>query len=322
MKKLMYIMAALGIVSLSACNNDGDIPDEPYKSFISQDGEQDFLNNFFWTDDDGNVEQYIMGIPLDNSKKDVVSFAMDNLTEARDQFLAYIPEDGKVEHKPDGSIVYTPVKVETFYKWSGDSTDEPILVHNVSTDEPTITFKPVEEGNLMATITFASSQSAVKRAEILYNWTRNSDSPFLEGEVVHDLRFHCCDNMVCIREAKNGIAGVFLYISPKRMQTTSIFRDWPHPGMLCSRDVKYMPEFKQAADYFKIFRRDMTRWQVNFREAGLGEPQYGEQYWYGERVLWDWATFCMKENGDCVRECFSRQKSWEKRCLMHEFFNM
>ena len=104
MKQLSYILAAVGILILSACNNS-DMPDAPIESLISYDGEKEMFRNFFTTDDAGEVQDYIIGVPLDSDNLDVTSCSIESLDKAREMFLAMIPDDGKVERKSDGSIV-------------------------------------------------------------------------------------------------------------------------------------------------------------------------------------------------------------------------
>ena len=287
MKQLSYILAAVGILILSACNNN-DMPDVPIESLISYDGEKEMFRNFFTTDDAGEVQDYIIGVPLDSDNLDVTSCSIESLDKAREMFLAMIPDDGKVERKSDGSIVYTPVQHETYYKWSGDTLDNPTVVRVVSKDQPTVTFMPVEQNNLMATVTFASSNSPIKRVEILYNWQLNSDSEYLEGEITkRETLFHKMENFVCIREASNGVAGVLLYFSPetREVRSTAPWLDIEknRNGKLITDDIKKMPNKNQMEDYWKIIHSNKERWDSNFRVAGGKEvPQYETYYWYGE----------------------------------------
>ena len=318
----------MSILSLSACNNNDtpDAPDDPVKSFISYDGEEEMLSNFFTTDDDGNVQDYIIGVPIDADHMDVTTCALGDLDKAREMFLTLIPDDGKVERNSDGSIVYTPVQIETYYKWSGDSIDEPKEERIVATDQPSVTFTPVEQGNLLATVTFASPTSPIKRLEILYNWPLNSFSEYQEGEEVtrspiignKDVKF------LCIREASDGIAGVLLFISPETREIRSPFyeqAEYNREGKIIDPDNKKMPSLGQMNEYWKILSSDMNRWQRKFVSAGMGKPEYGTTYWFGGKHFFSWDGFRYKQGGSYQKEGYSRLKHWKFQYFQHETFN-
>ena len=322
----------MSILCLSACNNNDtpDTPDLPVESIISFDGEKDMFRNFFNTDSTGKVRDYIIGIPLDQNNEEVVSCAIESIDKAREMFLAMIPDGGKVERKTGGSIVYTPVQIETYYKWSGDSIDEPSVVREVSTDQPTITFTPVEQDNLMATVTFASSNSPIKRVEILYNWEADSYSAYLEGEITPcETLFGETKNFLCIREASNGIAGVLLYISEDKRMTRWV-KKTEREGMLIDGDEDNMPNRTQVTEYFGILLGNEDRWRKNCAVAGFPFPEkatkgdYKNSYWYGEvdQSIWPW-WFAIRyyEKDDYVYDNFSRSDYWKFQYCQQYFFN-
>lgn len=324
MKASIYSIAALALMSsLAACSDDAELQ-SAVETIVSFDGEAEFLSNFFVLNDLGQVEQNIIGQPLDAKDPSVVSYAMGDIDAARDHFLSLIPEDGLVEKKPDGSIVYTPVKIETSYLWDDDSEDEPKEVNSMTTEQPTVVFAPVEKGNLLATITFNTANSPVKRADVLYDWPLNSDSPYQKGELVWAPTFQIMGaqtQYVCVREAKDGVSGILIAISKDPVAVTSPFptKDKPGRGMLYSGNKRDMPNENEMRDCWAIFKADMDRWTERFHAAGGGELKFGENYWFGKTVLWDWCTFRGYKDKD-QRECFSRFKNWKYRCWQIAYF--
>ena len=333
MKASQYIFAALATLSLAACNDDINFnePMAPTGSYESYNGEDEMLRNFFILDKSGNVKQYIIGKPLNQNDSSVVSYAMSDIDAARDEFLSFLPEGAKVEYKADGSIVYTPVKIQTYYHIESNSEQQPMALSNSSTDQPTVVFTPVEKGNLMATITFNDFKSPVKRAEILYNWPLNSDSKYLEGDGIPFPTLFERDpahykKMVVIRESKNGRAGVLLYLSSERRKCGS----WCFPrfepnrnGMIIDGDEREMPNLNEMREYWGIINSNLKRWQKNFEDAGNRVPQYGDKCWFGKTVAWNWYTVQCKNANDkgLTTEAYSREKNWEKPFWNEKFFD-
>ena len=326
MRKFIACALATLLVALTAC----DEPLFKMRSYTSYDGTREFISNFACLDAMGYVDQYSRGEPLDPDKPEVISYAMPSLDAARDHFLSLMPSDAKIKKNSKGVITYTPYSVLTGYDWN-ETDREPYDMSELKEDQPTIVFTPVNDGNLLATITFDPKAKGlpITQINVLASWPKTEASPYRRGDIVP--MYNIFDeevDAICVRERANGFAGVALYIPIIECGVTTMYYDDRldeaiekyDKYMLCSLNLNSMPNEFQMNEYFDVMCQDLTYWQIRFEDADNGPLVLDEQYWMGKLKIWEWCTYKRLDNGKHKISSYARQKHPTRPTILQKFF--
>lgn len=144
--------------------------------------------------------------------------------------------------------------------------------------QETVYFKVVDESPTLAEITFAKGNVIKYVSKVIFikesAWPDNDESPYLIGDRVYflrDLGLRGYQNVrgMCIREKKNGVSGLVLYVGRK-------VKAGDEAALLAANATN-------AKEASKVLRQD---WDTLADMWGDDELKRGEFYWILEFVAW------------------------------------
>lgn len=272
MKRLMFyalmMQLALGMASFASCSNDNyqnndqdSKPDstkiDSVREVTAYDQVKYLQNNIIEVDSLDNMVQRVSGVRLNNADSTELTVGVDNIDEATKIFKSWLSPDTKTE-------TISPSTVDL----KADLADEDGKV------KETVYFKAVAgNGDEIAEMTF-------KNGGVLKHFTKvkfahpeslglNSHSPYEVGErEEYDTYGEGKQKWVCVKEAKNGIAGLMVYIS-KSCQRWNQFDAEPFATISMAKAVSEAIRADNKWDTFVKY----------FKEAGQDRLNAGEYYW-------------------------------------------
>ncbi len=265
MKRLKFLLLplAMGLVALTSCSSDdyGNKQSEAESGDVTSFDQVKFLqNNIVEIDSLGNMVQRVNGIPLNNADTTVLSIKVADVAAAKKMFESWLSPDTKTE-----LISPSTVDVKAALKDEDGNIKE------------TVYFKTVTDGNDIAEMTFAGSGvfkhfSKVKFVTAWPGLFTEGRSPYTVGQTelfeAHGKKTP--QKWVCIKEAKDGVAGMMMYISDyKTAMGTNYISDLATPSLA-----------KAASD---VLRTDWDKYVEYFKNADR-TLESGEYYWIN-----DWA---------------------------------
>ena len=195
------MVVALCATILTSCSPDEDItPDDTqYHGEVTVYNQVEYLqNNIVEVDSLGNFEQRVNGAPLNPADTTELYIGVANLSDAAEMFQSWLSPDTEVNLSAPSTI-----DMEAGLKDENGQQQE------------TVYFKVVDEAPTLAEVTFAKGMVMKHVSKIIFikesAWPENDESQYRIGDDVYG-RFP----YVCIREAKNGICGLLMYISTTR----------------------------------------------------------------------------------------------------------
>lgn len=256
---------ALCATTITSCSPDEDItPEEPqYHGEVTAYSQVKYLqNNIVEVDSLGNFEQRVNGAPLNPADTTELYIGVDDLAAAAEMFQGWLSPDTEVNLSAPSTI-----DMEAGLKDESGQLQE------------TVYFKVVDEAPTLAEVTFAKGTVMKHVSKIIFikesAWPENDESKYLIGDILYDYPWWSSGNrynMVCIRESKKGVSGLFLYIDDS---TIGMSRMWE--GRFASRSL--------AQEASKILMKDWDMFVAFFDEAGEGKLKKGQYYWYDEWFL-------------------------------------
>ncbi len=162
--------------------------------------------------------------------------------------------------------------------------------------QETVYFKVVDESPTLAEITFAKGNVIKYVSKVIFikesAWPDNDESPYLIGDRVYSHIYG-----MCIREKKNGVAGLLLYVGDK---------------VKAGNDkVDLAANATNAKEASKVLRQD---WDTLADMWGYDELKRGEFYWISDFSAWPPLSRCAIRLSDGKIEGFAfyREKHYIK----------
>lgn len=240
------MVVALCATILTSCSPNEDItPEETlYQGRVTVYNQVEYLqNNIVEVDSLGNFEQRVNGAPLNPADTTELYIGVANLSDAAEMFQSWLSPDTEVNLSAPSTI-----DMEAGLKDENGQQQE------------TVYFKVVDEAPTLAEVTFAKGTVMKHVSKIIFikesAWPENDESRYRIGDVASG-------PYVCIREAKNGICGLLMYISKTRYQSPNY-------------DNASLSLAKEAS---KILRKDWDMYVEFFKDDYIGELEKNTYYW-------------------------------------------
>jgi len=203
----LMMSLTVGLTSIYSCSSDDDddnngtVPESV--SVTTYDQVKYLQDNIVEIDSLGVMVQRVNGMPLNSADTTELSIGVENLDAAAEMFKSWLSPDTKVELSSPSTVnMQASLKDE-----AGDVKE-------------TVYFKAVEsEGKNVAEVTFASDGVFKHFSKVVFvkssAWPDNGlFSPYIVGDLEkHDTFDEGKQYWVCVREAKEGVAGLMVYIS-------------------------------------------------------------------------------------------------------------
>ena len=249
---LLMVFGALAFYSCS--KNDPDVPNPDSKQ-TSFDDLDYFLNSIMDRNPEGQFLHYTFGEAIYPNDPEHLYVGVDNIAQAREHFLSWFAPD--VEKREEGNAITCSL------------TDKEGNAQGI------VYFTP-GTGSKVADVTVSNDtriRNFSKLSFILNSaWPFNSaDSKWKKFDIVKNVDLKEISgmtgkfNMVCIREAGNGVKPMFVAIPKyKRPCDTADHQD--------IYKSKYCPSLGKAQTIGSIIQKDKNLWEKVFEEAGLAHP--------------------------------------------------
>ena len=269
---LLMVFGALAFYSCSKINAD-DIPN-PDSRQTSFDDLDFFQHCILDTDEEGRFLHYTFGEAIYPNDPEHLYVGVDNIAQAREYFLSWFAPD--VEMRQEGDAITCSL------------TDEDGNAQGI------VYFTP-GSGSLVADVTVSNGTRIryFNKLSFILNsaWPFNSaDSKWKKFDIVKNVDLREISkmtgkfNMVCLREAGNGVTPMFVAIPKyKRPCDTA-----DHEAISKS---KYCPSLGKAQSIGSVIQKDKNLWEKVFEEADLAHPN--ADAWIDHRHLdgvqfWDY----------------------------------
>ena len=275
---------ALCATILTSCSPDEDItPEETlYQGRVTVYNQVRFLqNNIVEVDSLDNFVQRVNGAPLNPADTTELYIGVANLSDAAEMFQSWLSPDTEVNLSAPSTI-----DMEAGLKDENGQLQE------------TVYFKVVDEAPTLAEVTFAKGMVMKHVSKIIFikesAWPENDESQYRIGDDVYG-RFP----YVCIREAKNGICGLLMYISTTRYNSPNynnaslslakeaskiLRKDWDmyveffkyndYRGELEKNTYYWTEESKYVGYTVKWYAIDLSNEKDEWFDAIWGKPRY------------------------------------------------
>lgn len=259
-----YIVIAVGTLAMIACSpNNEDIPEipqeeQPERGDVTTFNQIKFLqNNIVEVDSLGNFVQRVNGAPLNSADTTELYIGVANLSDAAEMFQSWLSPDTEVRLSAPSTI-----DMEAGLKDESGQLQE------------TVYFKVVDESPTLAEVTFAKDTMMKHVSKVIFikdsAWSENDESPWLIGDTQSYKTFEDgVRDWVCIRESKNGVSGLFLYISNST-------------GYCGQSYIKNFASVSTAKEVSEILRKDWDMYVALFDEVGAGKLNKGDYYWIND----------------------------------------
>ncbi len=269
---------ALGLASLTACSNDNDgnqnngqgsktdsINADSVRDVTSFDQVRFLQNNIIEVDSLGNMVQRVSGVRLDKADSTVLSVGVENIAEATEMFKSWLSPDTKTE-------TISPSTVDL----KADLADGDGKV------KETVYFKAATgDGDDIAEMTFKNRGVLKHFSKVKFVLPKalgfNSYTPYHVGDwEQHDTYEEGLQNWVCVKEAKNGVAGLLVYISKESAR-------W---SLLCIKNFASPSLAIAASEAMRANSNDWDTYVEYFKNAGQDRLNKSDYYWIN-----DWRYF-------------------------------
>lgn len=281
MKKLKFyallMPLTLGLASLAACssddyNNNGEIQESGDVTLFDQ--VQYLQNNIIEIDSLGNIVQRISGVKMNDADSTELTVGVKDINAAKEMFESWLSPDTKTK-----AISPSTVDMEADLADANGKVKE------------TVYFKAATgNSNEIAEMTFKNGGVLKHFSKVRFIGPNlhslNSYSPYTVGDFEqHDTYDEGMQNWVCIRDAKDGVSGLLMYISSRIASR----------GM---SDVDYFatPSLARAASELMRNNNNWDTYVELFKESGHDYLNAGEYYWIG-----DWKNYFFSKSIYAIR---------------------
>ena len=278
MKRLKYyallMPLALGLASLAACSNDNDgIQNSNDSTRIDSVGDVTsfdqvkFLqNNIIEIDSLGNIAQRVSGVRLNNADTTELTVGAADINAAKEMFESWLSPDTKTE-----AISPSTTDMKADLKDADGNVKVTVCFKAVTGDGDDIAEMTFDKGGVLKHF----SKVKFVDSSVL---NQNTSTPYAVGaEEQHDTYEEGMQNWVCVREAKDGVAGLLVYISQK-----SGYWGTAYIGNFAS------PSLARAASEAMRTNNNWDSFVAYFKDAGQDRLNKGDYYWIND---WHYYVF-------------------------------
>lgn len=266
MRNFSFFAAGLCLMSLfAACSEEiGDIKPEggdvDSMRITNFDQKQFLQAKFVLVDSMGGFVQRVNGVPLDPADTTVLYIGVKDVAEAKSIFKGWLAPDAE------------PIE-------NGDVITVDLLDEN-GHEQGQVNFTPKMEyapEPLVAVVNFSEGTDMKYVSEVKFipegSWPNNSESPYAVGETVSmETIDEGVQKWLCIREAKQGISGILVYLSH---ETNFVFPD-------IDNNIYYFfrpnPIISTISEVAAITSANWDVFQPMFTAAGMTLAD--EYYWF------------------------------------------
>ncbi len=264
----------LGVASFAACSNDNDgiqnsnnyTRKDSVVDVTSFDQVRYLQNNIIEIDSLGNMVQRVSGVRMNNADSTELTVGAADVNAAAEMFKSWLSPDTKTEATSPSTV-----------DMKADLTDADGKV------KETVYFKTAAgNGDNLAEVTF-------KNGGVLKHFTKvkfvvssalkqNSHTQYAIGDLdKHDTFEEGEQNWVCVREAKDGVAGLLVYISHRRGSWGEVYNianfATPSLARAASEAIRSNSSWDTFASYFK-------------EASGQDRLNKGDYYWIDQRTYY------------------------------------
>ena len=255
--KFYAIMMAVALcaVTIASCSTDEEditLEETQYQGRVTVFNQVRYLqNNIVEVDSLGNFVQRVSGAPLNPADTTELYIGVANLPDAAEMFQGWLSLDTEMKLSAPSTV-----DMEAGLKDENGQLQE------------TVYFKVVDEAPTLAEVTFAKGPVMKHVSKIIFikesAWPENDYSPYLIGDQAVG---GAVGGYVCIREAKNGISGLLMYIT--RDTSVGIYKSCPSVSL--------------ATEASKILRADWDAFVLFFSSSSGSLLKKDTFYWTNER---------------------------------------
>ncbi len=257
MKRLKFyallMPLTLGVASLASCSSDSDNNSgqgHPESGDVTSYDQVRYLqNNIVEIDSLGNMVQRVSGIPLDNSDTTVLSIKVADVEAAKKMFVSWLSPDTKTE-------LISPSTVDV----------KAALADGDGKVKDTVYFKAVTSGKEVAEMTFAKSDvfKHFSKIQFVTGWPspfKEGRTPYHVGEFENYPTFEeGTKKWVCVREAKDGVSGMLMYISGFTGHRYGVakLKSFASPSLARAASEELRQDWDRFVGYFKAADQDLV----------------------------------------------------------------
>ncbi len=247
----------IGLASLASCSNDDgeNGNNNGYKEsgdVTSYDQVKYLQDNIVEIDSMGNMVQRVNGVPLDTADTTVLSIKVADVNAAKEMFKSWLSPDTETE-------LISPSTVDM----------KAGLKNRDGVVKDTVYFKSVSGGNDVAEMTFKGNGVFKHFSKVKFTtvWPfTEGRSPYKVGQSEqYETYEEGMKNWVCVREAKDGVAGLLVYLSDKVGRWgLSTIGNFASPGLARTASEEIRKDWDASVGYFKAAGQNL---------------ESGEYYW-------------------------------------------
>lgn len=270
MKRLKYyallMPLALGLASLAACSSDDDNEVRESGNVTSFDQVKFLQNNIIEIDSLGNIAQRVSGVRLNNADTTELTVGAADINAAKEMFESWLSPDTKTE-----AISPSTTDMKADLKDGDGNVKETVCFKAVTGDGDDIAEMTFDKGGVLKHF----SKVKFVHPSVL---NQNTSSPYAIGaKETHDTYEEGEQNWVCVREAKDGVAGLLVYISQKSGSWGTAYI-----GNFAS------PSLARAASEAMRTNNNWDSFVAFFKDAGQDRLNKGDYYWIND---WHYYVF-------------------------------
>ncbi len=256
----------LGLASLASCSSDDNNEVRESGDVTSFDQVKFLQNNIIEIDSLGNIVQRVSGVRMNPADTTELTVGTDDINAAKEMFESWLSPDTKTE-----LISPSTVDMKADLKDGDGNVKETVYFKTVSDNGDNIAEMYFEKGGVLKH--FSKVKFVVPNSLNL-----NSRSPYAVGDrEQHDTYDEGMKNWVCVREAKNGVAGLLVYISERsKAWGTAYIGNFASPSL--AKAVSEAMRSNNSWDTFVEF----------FKDAGQDRLRSGDYYWIDD---WKYYVF-------------------------------
>lgn len=285
---------ALSLAFLSSCSSDDDKTQpsdekEPSSGDVTSFDQVKYLqDNIIETDSLGNIVQRVIGAKLNSADTTELTVGAEDIASAKQMFESWLSPDTKTE-----TISPSTVNMKADLKDANGNVQETVYFKEVNNDGNTVAEVTFEKGGVL---------KHFSKIKFLSKWTvLNDHSQYNVGDCVPFETYSAgTRNWVCIRNAKNGVSGLLVFINSAK-------------GRWAVQNIGNFASVSMAQTVSSILRSN-NNWDTFvefFNQAGI-QLEKDEYYWTSE---WSYYVLFVKQYairlGDGDVDWFSIGYPWD-----------
>ena len=273
MKKILFLFLVItGTGLFTACSDDNNDVDDDNKTYVRRDTVDELgiiQNNLVRLNEKGEVDEYVLGLPLDAADSTELTVGVESYNEAVQLFDNIFPDTTLISM--DGTRATLTVDEGSALLTPADGTDGLLATAKFSIPG----LKHVSKLRFIKNSAWPenATEKKIHTLGMVYpdkGWTGpcnyTIDTKFSEDEEY---------DYVCIKEYSNGQPGILLAFTPKKYDL---------PWRYHAEYGGNIPSEKMAKTISDVLRGNWDRWEKKFN----GLLKKDTEYWIEEGSDWGW----------------------------------